>query len=61
MKGEVFFAGFSYNSFVVGSWECNALYVWIPSIIGTHLMDHSTVCFLTRTNFLWIQPDHLGQ
>lgn len=44
MQGEVFFAGFRFEDLVVSEGACNARHVWIPSIIGTRLMDHSIAC-----------------
>lgn len=44
MKGEVFFTEFSFEDFVVSEEACDAPHIWIPSIIGTRLMDNTIAC-----------------
>ena len=44
MQSEVFFSGFSFEDFVVSERVCDAHNVWIPSIIGTRLVEHSIAC-----------------
>ncbi len=44
MKGEVFFTGFGFKDFIVSEGACDTRHIWIPSIIGTCLMDHSIAC-----------------